>query len=168
MKAYKRIRNEANALNTKLKKQYFSMKIQSCEGNLKDTWETINKLIIKRSKTTSITSAVEDYVLITEPDGIADSMNKHFCSIEEQPGKNIPNKSNIFINENLLNVRTTFRFSPLTPKQLMKTMSEFKTSKGFGVDNISSSFLKQGMPILASSLSEFLNLSMSIGQFPDS
>ena len=47
-------------------------------------------------------------------------------------------------------------------------MSKFKTSKGFGVDNISSFFLKKGMPILASSLSQLFNLSISIGQFPDS
>ena len=49
----------------------------------------------------------------------------------------------------------------------MKTMSKFKTSKGFGVDNISSFFLKKGMPILASSLNQLFNLSISIGHFPD-
>ena len=47
MEAYKRIRNKANALNMKLKKNYFSAKIQSCEGNMKKTWATINKLINK-------------------------------------------------------------------------------------------------------------------------
>ena len=81
------------------------MKIQHREGNLKEMWATKNKLINKRCKTTSITSVVEDDdVIINEPDGIADSMNKHFCSIGEQPSNNIPNKSNPFINENLLNV----------------------------------------------------------------
>ena len=106
MEAYKRIRNKAIALNTKQQKNYFSAKIQSCEGNLKEAWATINKLINKRSKTTSITSILEDDVLITEPDGIANSMNKYNCSIGEQLSNKIP-------------------------KQLIKTMSKFKTSKGF-------------------------------------
>ena len=80
----------------------------------------------------------------------------------EQLSKNLPNKSNTFINENLINERTNFRFSPLTPEKRIKTMSNFKTSKDFSVDNISSFFMGKGMPILVSSLSELLNYSMSI------
>ena len=95
-------------------------------------------------------------------------MSKYYCSIGEQLSNKIPNKPNTFVKESLPNVRTAFRFSPLTPQQLIKTMSKFKTSKGFGVDNISSFFLKKGMPILASSLSQLFNLSISRGQFPDS
>ena len=130
MGAYKRIQNKANALNTKLKRQY-STKIQSCERNLKETWTTINKLINKRSKTASIFSILEDDVIITKPDGIADSINKYFCSIGEQLSNNIAKILNMFINENLLRIRTTFSFTPLTPEQLIKTVSKFKTSKGF-------------------------------------
>ena len=44
----------------------------------------------------------------------------------------------------------------------------FQTSKGFGLDLISSCFLKIGMPILARPLSQLFNLSMSQGLFPDS
>ena len=127
MGAYKRIQNEANALNTKLKRQYFSTKIQSCERNLKEIWASINKLINKRSKITSITSILEDDVSITKPDGIADSINKYFCSIGEQLSNNIPKKLNTFINENLLRIRTTFSFTLLAPEQLIKTVSKFKT-----------------------------------------
>ena len=47
-------------------------------------------------------------------------------------------------------------------------MSKLKTSNCFGVDSIPIFFLKKGMPILASCLSQLLNLSMSIGQFSDS
>ena len=47
-------------------------------------------------------------------------------------------------------------------------MSKFKTSKSFGLDLISSYFLKIGMPILASPLCQLFNLSMSQGLFPDS
>ena len=115
MGAYKRVRNKVNALNMKLKKKHFTMKMQSCEGNMKETWATINKLINRRSKTTTITSIVAD-VFFTEADGVADSMNKYFCSI----GRKIPSNVNSFISENFLNVKTSFSFSPLTPERLTR------------------------------------------------
>ena len=92
MEAYKKIRNKANALNTKLKKRYFTDKIHSCEGNIKETWTTINKLINKRSKTTNITSLKVDDETITTPDLLAESMNKYFCSVGAQHSKKIPYK----------------------------------------------------------------------------
>ena len=62
MQANKRARNKVNSLNTRLKRHYFTNKINSCEGNLKETWATINKLINKKSKTTSI-SAIKTVIL---------------------------------------------------------------------------------------------------------
>ena len=125
-------------------------------------------LIIKRSKTTSITSVLKDDVIITGPDDIANSMNKYYFSIGEQLSNKIPNKSNTFIKESLPSVRAAFRFLDLAQQQLIKTLSKFKISRGFGVDNISSFFLKKGMPILANSLSQIVELSINIGQFLDS
>ena len=52
MQAHRKVRNKVSSLNTRLKRQYFTNKIGSCEGNLKETWATINKLINKKSKTT--------------------------------------------------------------------------------------------------------------------
>ena len=75
------------------------MKTPTCEENLKDTWPTIDKLINKLSKTTSITSVVEDDIIIAKPDGITNSMNKQFCRIGEQLSSRIPNKPNIFVIE---------------------------------------------------------------------
>ena len=79
MEAYKKFRNKANELNTRLKKRYFTDKIHSCEGNIKETWTTINKLINKRSKTTNVTSLTVNDETITKPDLIAESVNKYFC-----------------------------------------------------------------------------------------
>ena len=56
MEAYKRVRNTTNAMNSKFKKECSTDKIHSCDGNIKDTWSTINMLINKRPKTTMISS----------------------------------------------------------------------------------------------------------------
>ena len=50
---------------------------------------------------------------------------------------------------------------------MLKAINKFKTCHSFGVDNISSYFLKVGRPILAPSLSEIFNLSISEGLFPN-
>ena len=46
-------------------------------------------------------------------------------------------------------------------------MNTFKASRSFGLDLISSYFLKLGLPILACPLSQIFNISMSQGIFPD-
>ena len=56
MSAYRQMRCKANNLNSKMKRNYFSNKIQSCAGDTKETWKTINQLVNKRSKTTEILS----------------------------------------------------------------------------------------------------------------
>ena len=54
MQAYRNLRNQIDRENDLLKREYFSRKIYENDGNIKETWNTINKLIDRRSKTTEI------------------------------------------------------------------------------------------------------------------
>ena len=54
MQCYRHIRNKVNKINGELKRDYFTYKIASCEGDLKRTWQTINDVLNKKSKTTNI------------------------------------------------------------------------------------------------------------------
>ena len=47
-------------------------------------------LISKRPKITMISSLVVDDNFVTEPEKIADSINKYFCNIEKELSKDIP------------------------------------------------------------------------------
>ena len=127
----------------------------------------MNKLINKRSKTKNITSLRVDEETITKPDLIAESMNKYFCNVEEQLCKKIPKKINSFISSQTAH-KSKFSFSPVNAEDLIKAMSKLKSSQGFGMDNISSFFLKKSLPILANGLCQIFNMSLSTGQFPDS
>ena len=143
--------------------------IQEAKGNVKETWSTINKLINKRSKTTTIQSLRVDGITIFDSKEIANSMNQFFCTVGEKLSKDIPETENPLLNdEYIVNPKNaTFSFAPVTPKQLIETMGKFKTSQGSGLDCISSFFLKVRMPVLAGSLSRLFNISMSLGIFPD-
>ena len=103
------------------------------------------------------------------PQDITNKMNNSFCTVGDQLSKEIPDTRNSLL-EGSINVNPenlSCVFSPISPQQLAKAMNKFKTSKSFGLDLISSYFLKLGMPILASPLSQLFNLSMSQGIFPD-
>ena len=94
MSAYRQKRCKANDLNSKMKRNYVSNKIQSCAGDTKETWKTINQLVNKRSKTTEILSLKDDEDIISKPQEVAETMNKFCCNAGKDLVDNIPNKEN--------------------------------------------------------------------------
>eukprot|EP00794_Sanderia_malayensis_P001213 gene1213-590_t len=55
-KAYRNLRNRANKMKEHLKREFFTKKIAEHDGDLKNTWKTINQILNKKSKTTHISS----------------------------------------------------------------------------------------------------------------
>ena len=153
--AYKQIRNKVTNMNQKLKRDFFSDKIKTFEGNVKETWKTINQMINKRSKTTHNSSLEDGDKDITDSQQIADAMNQYFCNIREKLSSKIPTRKNPLLSGDVkINQHSKiFRFKNVVEVQIRRAMKSLKTSNGFGLDGISSSFLKVGMPVLASSLS---------------
>ena len=47
MDAYRQVRNKVNSRNIQLKKQYFTNKISTCQGNMKESWKAVNELSIR-------------------------------------------------------------------------------------------------------------------------
>ena len=169
MNAYRQVRNETNNMNSRLKKEYFTNKLNECEGDLKQTWSTINKLVNKRSKSTEIQSLKVGDTVIKDSESIANSMSEYCCSLKDKLSRKIPDKESALLKgEHDINpTAARFTFSTMQPQELLKAMNKLKTSHGSGLDRISSFFLRAGMPILAPPLSQLFNLSLSVGLFPD-
>ena len=66
MNEYRQVRNKANNMNSRLKREYFTNKLNESEEDLKQTWSTVNKLINKRSKSTQIQSLKVDDTTIKD------------------------------------------------------------------------------------------------------
>ena len=107
----------------------------------------------------------EDYNVLTGCEEIAKSMNQCFCSIGQILSAKIPHAENPLLRGDLsLNKYSSrFQFRVITATELMKAIQKFKVSKSFGIDGISSYFLKIGMPVLAPVLSNIFNTSISEG-----
>ena len=109
-------------------------------------------LINKRLKTTMIWSLLVDGNVVTKPEKITDSLNKYFCSIREELSKGIPCKLDSLLGNQIHTPDRSFIFTPINAEHIIKAISWFMSSHGFGLDNISSFFLKKGMPVLANDL----------------
>ena len=99
--SYKQYRSRANALNKALKKKYFSDKINNNKGNMKDSWQTINQLLKKRSQSTNIVSLKESNQAIFDKQSISDKMNEYFCSIGEKLAADIVHTSNTLLSREI-------------------------------------------------------------------
>ena len=144
IKSYKHVRNQVNKLNGQLKRGYLTHKIASCEGDLKNTWKTINNVLDKKSKTTNISSISIEGKHISSSAAIAESLNDFFCTIGDTLGGKIPRAKNPLLeNDYEVNPqKTMFNFHVIDTFQLGKVFGKLKTSKGCGNDGIASCFLK--------------------------
>ena len=169
MQSYRDIRNIVNKMNGELKREYFTHKIASCEGDLKKTWQTINNFLNKKSKTTNIASLNVDGILISTNADIAESMNNFFCKIGQTlSDKIVQTRNPLLENDYEVNPqKTKFKFHVIDKIQLGKVFGKLKASKGSGNDGIASCFLRIALPVISESLCDIFNLSMETGRFPD-
>ena len=125
MTAYKHMRCKANNLNQSLKTQYFTNKLRSCEGNIKETWKTMNQVINKRSKTTNINALQEGDETITDNKSIADTMNSFFCNVGKSLAEKIAPKPNPLLNGEFGDPPSCepFMFSPINEETLIRVCS---------------------------------------------
>ena len=169
MSSYRQMRNKVNNLNKKLKRDYFSNKIASCD-NLKDSWKAINLLLNKRSKTKNIDSLNMDDHHIKEPADIAQDMNDYFCSVGKTLRDKIPPQPNpLLSNENIVSENAVqFEFEAIDAVSADRALGKMKKSFGFGSDGIASHFIKIAFPVISQSLCSIFKLSIDTRKFPDS
>ena len=170
MDSYRKIRNKVNALNVLLKKKHYTNRISACKGNMKESWKAINELLNKRSKSSSIDCLKECGAEILNKKDVSNAMNNYFCNIGNdledkiQPAANPILSGEFEVNKD----RAKFRFKAIELKDIRDAFAKVKTTKSFGVDNISSYFLKLALPYLVNSLNFLFNTSFETSQFPDS
>ncbi len=170
MQAYRQLRNRANKMNDNLKREFFTKKIAEHDGDLKNTWKTINQVLNKKSKTTHISSLEVEGKTVSGDSAIAESMNQFFCEIGKKLSDKITDSSNpLLTNEYEVNPGNfKFNFEHINVHEIERVLGNFDTSNGFGPDGLANVFLKIGFPVIAESLCAIFNLSLATGTFPDS
>ena len=126
-------------------------KINSSKGNMKDSWQTLNQLLNKRSQSTNIVSLKESNQTIFDKQSISNKMNEYFCSIGEKLAADIAHTSNSLLS-NEISVNgggRIFDFREINERDIHDAMFKIKVKKSFGNDNISGYFLKIAFPYVS-------------------
>ena len=77
-------------------------------------------------------------------------------------------KQQSIITTKKLNLRgKNFSFVPVAPATIFKLLKQLNPAKSAGIDNLTGKFLKEGAPVLASPITDLVNLSISLSLFPD-
>ena len=153
-----------------MKKKHYTNRISACKANTKESWRTINEVLNKRSKSSSIDCLKESGTEILNKKDVSNAMNNYFCNIGSdladkiQPAANPILSGEFEVNKD----RAKFRFKAIELKDIRDTFAKAKATKSFGVDNISSYFLKLALPYIVNSLTFLFNTSFETSQFPDS
>ena len=160
---YKHLRNQANNLNKKLKKEYFYSKLQRCGNNTQKSWKVLRDLLSKKKNTVPSNIKIGTD-MITDKLEIAKAFNQMFVNV----GNCVPRSSNKIFNSlnTLKQTKTTFKFKEIEVDFVQKELQKIDISKAAGLDDMHPRLLKSAGPCIAEPLTRILNQSLRSGFFP--
>ena len=82
------MRNKVGCRLQKIKKEYFTNKIEDSRGNLKNTWKILRQVTCKRNSATAIDRIKYEGNGIGDEQQISDACNHHFVSIGDKLSRN--------------------------------------------------------------------------------
>ena len=166
MQAYRNLRNQINHENDWLRHEYFSKKIYENDGNIKGTWNTINKLIDRRSKTNEILHLDVGGEIVSDLKQKVENCNDYFLTAGSALNGRFPANTQP-IQTTPEEAKSVFKFMEINIKAVQNAISRLKSKRSFGVDGISSYFLKIAAPVISKSLAKIFNKSLLVGSFPE-
>ena len=150
------------------KKDNFREEFSKCKGNIKGTWNVINKIIPKNKKCSGQLDNSDD-----NAQQKADDFNRYFANV----GRNMYGKSqenNQSINQPLsdqpLSLATdiiNFRPHPIDLATLILIIKELKPTYACGSDGIQFRFLIDSLPVTIFYILVIVNTSVVTGIYPD-
>ena len=97
-------------------------------------------------------------------------MNSYFCSVGKDLADKISPVANPLLSGDfeMNKAKAKFHFRAIEVQGIRDAFAKVKTAKSFGIDNISSYFLKLALPFIENSLAFMFNTSIQKSMFPDS
>ena len=132
-------------------------------------WKTINTVLGKKSKTTSVAMVEFENKQLTDKKEITSAFNRHFTNVGPTSASKIEGKlnddPNCFIPSNEEFVK--FNFKPVTKQYVLTALRGLKDSKSPGPDRIPAKILKDAAELICDPLKIIFNESLKVDIFPD-
>ena len=166
---YKKCRNSVLGLKRKLKFEYGQSKLNSIISDPKRFWGIINELL---TNNTPKEHELPDRLCIndkifTKPEEIVNCFNNFFTEIGFPNDK--PTGQEFFPPDLYMHdqrPQNFFTFTPFTPDQIFKIITDLKCSSSNPGDGITSLILKKISPVVVPVITSLVNLSLESGVVP--
>ncbi len=162
---YTNLRNITTAAMRKAQQDYISSECDKLgiDKNSRNWWQTVKNLCcFKRTSNTIAPIVNSDGIMVYDAETKADIFNEFYSSVStiDNANDNIPS-NNIETGPLLDSIH-------IIQGDVYEALTKLNTSKATGPDNIGNLLLKRCAPSISSVLTRIFNLSLTLGQFPDS
>ena len=163
--AYDQVKNAVSHTLYKLRKSYYTNKIEQHKDDLKNTWKVLKQAIGHTSKSTHIEKIDDGVEVITTNAEIAEACNMHFFSIGEKISWEIsPIEMSHTAQIPVTNAR--FQFHGIAVNQVKVLIHKLVNGKSTGIHNIPNKALKDSVDFIAPALTTIFSLSMHSKVYP--
>ena len=166
-------RNKICTLTRISKQQYYTKFFNDNLTNMKKTWEGIKSILARKSNNSKPISSIKDpddnNSISSNPNRIANILNKHFASVGPKLANKLPSvQRNYFDFLNRSNSPdTSFAFNLVTPSEVKQEISRIPKNKPHGLYSCPTQILKCSSNAISNTLAEIINLSISTGVYPN-
>ena len=157
-----------NLFNTQIrnaKADYYTNKFNENEGNVKETWKTINMAIKSKRKSNDIISLKENDIAF-ENSKVLDKFINYFTGIANKLTSQLPSSEQNASNYLKDRINNSFFMNPLSKEEISKAINKLKYN-GKSSKTVSTTVLKDISNKLSEILMFLLNFCISDGYFPN-
>ena len=169
MNKYKTYKNKLTYILRCEQKRYYCKLIDEHKGNMKKTWQILNRCISKSKQVSCIPKCFKANNLeVSESKDIANGFNNFFVNVGPNLAKSIPDcEGKSFYDYMVNNVQSSVFMQPTCESEINNIIRIFQNKTSSGHDGISMNVVKAIAQYIAKPFSHICNLSLFNGIFPD-
>ena len=170
---YKMYRNKICTLTRISKQQYYTKFFNDNLTNMKKTWEGINSILARKSNNSKPICSIKDpddnNSISSNPNRIANILNKHFASVGPKLANKLPSVQRNYFDflSRSNSPDTSFAFDLVIPSEVKLEISRIPNNKSHGLYSCPTQILKCSSNVISNTLAEIINLSISTGIYPN-
>ena len=167
IKAYKDFNIIHKRLTRRMKASYYQNILEENKNNIKQTWNTIKRLIGKTNDKSGFPNSFKiNNTRVTDRLETAEAFNNFFSKIGMQTNKNVPNVNKNYKSYMPSTTLHSFFLDPVSPSDVVDITKKLKSKVSFGHDCISTKLLKATINEINGPLTHIINKSFETGIVP--
>ena len=168
-KTYKIAKNKVNHEIRRSKYNYFKNFFENNQNNIKKHWNAVNLILSKKKKDLTPSSILKNGNLITDPEQIAETINKYYTNVAPDLVRKLPKSKSVFSTylKKMTSPVDSFYCRLTNEEEVGEVIESLNQNKTEDIYRIPIRVLKDLKEGISEPLAEIFNTSFSKGVFPD-